>query len=604
MRRFGLGGSLGLPGAARRRALLRDERSRAANACTASAELIVNLHGGTQPLPELRRDRPARLPGDRPGPAADRAAGTGCRRRSTSSSRTVAFFTFAENCGQPDCGLPRQRALPIPCRPASRWSSISGPTARRSRPTSSRRSATGARTWRDVTFEGERYTWSKHHEFLKLLDLPAAHGQAFELALSSCDAAGARAAREQRLAGPRRRSSSRRDIDRYRDYIGASRGEFTVAKDQNVRLRTGWFSDRSATYLACGRPVVTQDTGFGDVLPTGEGLFAFDSPTRRRGGGGDRCRLLAPRGGGPRDRARALQSRGGARLDARRARPGPARDVPPAAIGVRVPAGDGARAGLAAADHAAARDGRGRAGQRRPASTRTRRTLGRRAPASSSSPTTASPSPGSAWRRCSPTAPTHDFELIVVDNGSSDGTRAYLAELAERDARVRVLLNGRNMGFAPACNQGLGLALGEHLVLLNNDTMVAPGWLSGLLPHLRKPGVGLVGPVTNRIGNEAEVDDRLPHLGRVPRVRPPSAPASTRATGSRSRTPAMFCLAMRRQTYSAPRGRSTSATRSACSRTTTTPSARGEAGYQLRCAEERRRPPLRRGIVRQARRRR
>jgi glycosyltransferase involved in cell wall biosynthesis len=50
-----------------------------------------------------------------------------------------------------------------------------------------------------------------------------------------------------------------------------------VAKDQNVRLRTGWFSDRSATYLAAGRPVVTQDTGFGEILPTGEGLFAFDS---------------------------------------------------------------------------------------------------------------------------------------------------------------------------------------------------------------------------------------------------------------------------------------------------------------------------------------
>ena len=64
-------------------------------------------------------------------------------------------------------------------------------------------------------------------------------------------------------------------VDSYRDYIGSSLGEFTVAKDQNVRLRSGWFSDRSATYLAAGRPVVTQDTGFGNVLPTGDGLFAF-----------------------------------------------------------------------------------------------------------------------------------------------------------------------------------------------------------------------------------------------------------------------------------------------------------------------------------------
>jgi hypothetical protein len=48
-----------------------------------------------------------------------------------------------------------------------------------------------------------------------------------------------------------------------------------VAKDQNIRLRSGWFSDRSASYLAAGKPVITQDTGFGKILPTGRGLFAF-----------------------------------------------------------------------------------------------------------------------------------------------------------------------------------------------------------------------------------------------------------------------------------------------------------------------------------------
>ena len=67
------------------------------------------------------------------------------------------------------------------------------------------------------------------------------------------------------------------NVSPYRDYIVASRGEFTVAKDQNVRLRSGWFSDRSACYLAAGRPVVTQDTGFGKFLPTGDGLFAFST---------------------------------------------------------------------------------------------------------------------------------------------------------------------------------------------------------------------------------------------------------------------------------------------------------------------------------------
>ena len=50
-----------------------------------------------------------------------------------------------------------------------------------------------------------------------------------------------------------------------------------MAKDQNVRLRSGWFSERSAQYLAAGRPVITQDTGFGNVLPAGQGLFSFNT---------------------------------------------------------------------------------------------------------------------------------------------------------------------------------------------------------------------------------------------------------------------------------------------------------------------------------------
>jgi hypothetical protein len=65
------------------------------------------------------------------------------------------------------------------------------------------------------------------------------------------------------------------DIDRYRGYIQGSRGEFTVARDQYVRPNTGWFSDRSACYLAAGRPVITQETGFSKFLPSGKGLFGF-----------------------------------------------------------------------------------------------------------------------------------------------------------------------------------------------------------------------------------------------------------------------------------------------------------------------------------------
>jgi len=65
------------------------------------------------------------------------------------------------------------------------------------------------------------------------------------------------------------------NIDIYRTYIQRSRGEFTVARDQYVRPHSGWFSDRSACYLAAGRPVITQETGFSKFLPTGKGLFGF-----------------------------------------------------------------------------------------------------------------------------------------------------------------------------------------------------------------------------------------------------------------------------------------------------------------------------------------
>ena len=138
--------------------------------------------------------------------------------------------------------------------------------------------------WRQsgqVKFKGNVYTWSKHHEFLKFLDLPRRTSQAFELALSS----GSYQAADKRLIennGWRLRDSLEfsRDLDAYRSYVSGSRGEFTVAKDQNVRLRSGWFSERSAQYLASGRPVITQETGFSNVLPTGQGLFAFSTMER------------------------------------------------------------------------------------------------------------------------------------------------------------------------------------------------------------------------------------------------------------------------------------------------------------------------------------
>jgi hypothetical protein len=122
--------------------------------------------------------------------------------------------------------------------------------------------------------DGVRYRWSKDLEFVKFLDLPSRTRQPFELAL-------ARMSEEDRrmlkYAGwlVRDAAAVSGSLEAYRRYIRRSRAEFTVAKELNLRFRSGWFSDRSACYLAAGKPVVTQDTGFGLDLPTGEGLFAF-----------------------------------------------------------------------------------------------------------------------------------------------------------------------------------------------------------------------------------------------------------------------------------------------------------------------------------------
>jgi GT2 family glycosyltransferase len=139
-------------------------------------------------------------------------------------------------------------------------------------------------------------------------------------------------------------------------------------------------------------------------------------------------------------------------------------------------------------------------------------------------------------------------ELIVVDNASSDGTPAYLQRLAERNPNVRVVRNDSNRGFAPACNQGARLAAADVLVLLNDDTAVCDGWLEPLLAHLNGPRVGMVGPATNRTGNEAQVDADYRTWGELTRF----AHARGREHQGESfeiATLTMFCVALRRDLY-------------------------------------------------------
>ena len=247
----------------------------------ASAELIVNLHGGTEPLPEhAETGRLVYLETD-PVQLQVELSRRARAPRSTSSSRTAPSSPSARTTG---AGLraSRLRAVPLPRRPGSRSSSTSGrQSTGDSGHVHDRRElaaalARGLARGRAAT-RGASTTSSE-----RVLDLPRSNREAVRARLERVRREDRERLRAQRLAGHGRDDARPWTSTPTATYIGGSRGEFTVAKDQNVRLRTGWFSDRSATYLAAGRPVVTQDTGFGNVLPTGAGLFAFSTSTRRR----------------------------------------------------------------------------------------------------------------------------------------------------------------------------------------------------------------------------------------------------------------------------------------------------------------------------------
>jgi hypothetical protein len=164
------------------------------------------------------------------------------------------FFTFGENIGTARSPLPTGGIDWRPTRPpvvCDLWESGS---ARAGAPftTIGKWDATD----RDLEFRGERYHWRKSLEWAKFVDLPRRTAERFELAMdvdrSPQDEKRLRAAGWQ-IRGPLDVSL---DYQGYRRYIQGSKGEFSAAKGMNVRLRSGWFSDRSICYLAAGRPAV------------------------------------------------------------------------------------------------------------------------------------------------------------------------------------------------------------------------------------------------------------------------------------------------------------------------------------------------------------
>ncbi len=177
------------------------------------------------------------------------------------------YFTIGENIGRNDCPIPTCGIEWRSTRPPvvlDEWPVADGGFDR----------FTTVATWRSPFGPIEPYGL-KHHEWRKVLGLPGLAGLPFEVALDidAADAADRQAldAHGWRLVDP----AVAAEPQAFREYVRGSGAEFSVAQGIYAETRSGWFSDRSVRYLASGRPVLVQDTGFARTLPVGKGLLPF-----------------------------------------------------------------------------------------------------------------------------------------------------------------------------------------------------------------------------------------------------------------------------------------------------------------------------------------
>jgi hypothetical protein len=236
----------------------------------ADAALTLAAHYRREPYPWLERIRPRILVEQDPGYTHLWAAGGD---PAAIFGEHDFYFTVGGNLGTERCRLPTHGLL---WRPV--WNPVVLEWWSGERPVTRDRFTTVA-DWRGygyLEFEGQ-VLGPKAEEFRKFIRLPALAGEEVEIALN-VDPADPDLAllREHgwRIESPAVVTTP----EAYRDYVGGSLGEFSCVKGGYAGTRGGWFSDRSACYLAAGRPVVLQATGFEDLLPTGRGLFAVETP--------------------------------------------------------------------------------------------------------------------------------------------------------------------------------------------------------------------------------------------------------------------------------------------------------------------------------------
>jgi hypothetical protein len=183
-------------------------------------------------------------------------------------NRAERRFTLAQRIGASDCPIPQTGGPWIPTLPPvflPEWP-VTGSTATH---------FTSIMRWqgfRDVTHQGVAYG-QRDQEFPNFLELPAATTQKFRIAQMGAKREELESHGWEVVPGEK----ISRTASSYRGFIQQSRAEFSVPKNGYVKMRGGWFSDRSVCYLASGRPVVISDTGL-DWLPVGKGLLTFTNP--------------------------------------------------------------------------------------------------------------------------------------------------------------------------------------------------------------------------------------------------------------------------------------------------------------------------------------
>jgi hypothetical protein len=181
------------------------------------------------------------------------------------------LFTFGENIGEPSCR--------IPCC-GLKWHKTRQPIILQDWPftyTPNAEAFTTVMSWKNddtlPSIDGEIYG-GKNVEFVKFMKLPSRVVVPMEVALSGLAPVDQLRQHGWRVVDGYEKSAT---MDDYRNHLSSSRGEWSVAKNVYVASRSGWFSTRSAAYLALGKPVIVQDTGFRSYYPTGEGLLPFST---------------------------------------------------------------------------------------------------------------------------------------------------------------------------------------------------------------------------------------------------------------------------------------------------------------------------------------